>query len=81
MKGIRKYKTFLDARLDMYGEMWERGFQEKRVAKFLRDFEASIKKFNLPVSRLLYRPGIYSFRSFADAQKDLEERVKKNDNP
>ncbi|OPX17815.1 hypothetical protein BXT86_04490 [candidate division WOR-3 bacterium 4484_100] len=81
MKGVKKYKTFLEARLDMYREMWERGFQKERVAKFLRDFEASIKRFNLPASKVLYPPGIYLFKSFENARNDLKKRIKKNDNP
>ncbi len=80
MRGIRKYKTFLEARLDMYKEMWERGFQEKRVSKLLKDFDKSLKEFNLPASRSLYQPGIYLFESLDDAQKDVEARIKKNDN-
>lgn len=48
MKVIRKYKTFLAARLDLYREMWERGFQEERVAKMLKEFEESAKKYKIP---------------------------------
>lgn len=66
--------------MDMYREMWERGFQEERISKLLREFEASVKRFNLPIGKPLYPPGIYLFKSFEEAQKDVEERIRRNDN-
>ncbi len=80
-RGIRKYRTFLEARLDMYREMWKRGFQEKRVARFLKEFADSLRKYNHPASKILYKPGLYFFESFEQSQRDLEMRIKENDNP
>ncbi|MEW6102600.1 MAG: hypothetical protein AB1630_02080 [bacterium] len=78
---IKKYKDFLTARLDLYKEMYERGFQKERLSKMLKDFEASLKRHNLLASKVFYPYGVYPFLSFEEAQKDLEERVKKYDNP
>ena len=80
-KGIIRYKTFAEARMDMYREMWEMGFDEDRMKRALKEFEDSIKRFNLPSSKLYYPPGIYPFKTFEDAQRDVEERMKRNDNP
>jgi len=71
----------LEARLDLYREMWERGFDEKRISKILRDFHESVIRNNLPQAKPLYEHGIYFFKTIEESQEDLEkkllERIKK----
>lgn len=74
MKGIRKYRTFLEARLDMYREMWERGFDVQRMLQFFKDYEKFVKSHNLPQTKPLYPPGIYFFKTLKEAQEDEKIR-------
>ncbi|MBI4648669.1 MAG: hypothetical protein HY738_19315 [Bacteroidia bacterium] len=70
---IRKYHSFLEARLDLYREMWERGFDEKRISKLFNELKASYKRNNL--LKFLYNPGIYFFKTIEESQKDMEKRI------
>ncbi|MDI6740407.1 MAG: hypothetical protein QME74_08605 [Candidatus Edwardsbacteria bacterium] len=79
MRGLRKYRTPLEARLDMYREMWERGFDAERVNRFFIEFEEAAVKYNLPAGRSVYQPGLYFFRSFDDARADAEKRMNIDD--
>lgn len=73
---IRKYKSFLEARIDLYREMWERGFDEKRVSQLLKGIKEFVKRNNLPQATPLYNPGVYFFETIGEAQEDQEKRLK-----
>lgn len=75
---IRKYHSFLEARLDLYREMWKREFSWQTAKKFHNDFERFCKKNNLSVIKPLYPPGIYFFKSIKEARKDVMKKIIRN---
>lgn len=55
---MKKYKSFLSARLDLYKEMWEKGFDKEYISKLLRETKRLLKRKNP------YSHGIYLFKTF-----------------
>jgi hypothetical protein len=77
MKGIKKYHTFLEARLDLYKDMWERGFDLARISHFLKKLKKSLVARGI-IQSPLYPPGIYPFKTFKEAEEDLNKREELN---
>ncbi len=81
MRGIKKFRTFQEARIDLYREIRERGFDKERHSRFLKETENFLEQKGMNRGQL-YPPGIYPFKTFAEAEEDLQKRIldRKNHN-
>lgn len=76
MSRIRRYRTFEEARLDLYKEMWKKGFVKEEISEYLEKMKNSLEEKKI-IKHPIYPPGIYPFRSFEEAERDLKRRIKK----
>jgi len=74
MRGIKKFRSFQEARIDLYREMWERGFNQNHLSRFLKETENFLDRKGINRGQL-YPPGIYPFKTFAEAEEDLQKRI------
>lgn len=79
MRGIKKFRTFQEARIDLYREMWERGFDQDRLSRFLKETKNFLDQKGINRGQL-YPPGVYPFKTFAEAEKDLQKRILNRNN-
>ncbi|MCX5860457.1 MAG: hypothetical protein NT056_11335 [Proteobacteria bacterium] len=79
MRGIKKFRTFQEARIDLYREMWERGFDKDRLSRLLEETKNFLDQKGINQGQL-YPPGIYPFRTLALAEEDLHKRIEKRRN-
>ncbi len=75
MKGIKKYRTFEEARIDLYNDMIKEGFKSEFISEYFRKMKKTLEERGL-VKERLYAPGLYFFESFEEAERDLNYRLR-----